>query len=147
MHPKHVRRFSRSSKQIYRSSSLVPSPVPLTSISGESPPPPPPPPTSKMSGGICAVLDYEIEWMAEYVAEMATRLVLGNHAVAPVTFRQFAAQILAPTRLPSATILLGMNYFAKRISQMRMAAPRLDMTEGQARRMLTIALLLGSKFL
>ena len=65
-----------------------------------------------MPGGVCAVLDYEVEMMADYVADMTTRLALGDapNAVAPVAsvaFRKFISQILSSTRLPSTTILLG----------------------------------------
>ncbi|EON97599.1 putative cyclin-like protein [Phaeoacremonium minimum UCRPA7] len=98
-----------------------------------------------MPGGVCAVLDYEVDQMAEYVAEMATRLVMPqSHVTAP--FRKFVSQILTSTRLPSTTILLGMNYLAKRTNMLSAAGP-LKTTEGQVWRMLTIALLLGSKFL
>jgi hypothetical protein len=98
-----------------------------------------------MPGGVCAVLDYEVEAMAEYVAEMATRVVTPD---APVTsaFRKFVTQILTSTRLPSTTILLGMNYLAKRINSMKSMGPY-KATEGQVWRYLTVSLLLGSKFL
>lgn len=98
-----------------------------------------------MPGGVCAVLDYEVELMADYVSEMATRVVMPDRQVNPA-FRKFVSQILTSTRLPSTTILLGMNYLAKRINMMR-AAGQTSHTEGQIWRMLTIALLLGSKFL
>lgn len=99
-----------------------------------------------MPGGVCAVLDYEVELMAEYVAEMATRLALGN-AVVSAPFRKFVSQILTSTRLPSTTILLGMNYMAKRINMMSLGGQRPTISEGQVWRMLTTAFLLGSKFL
>ncbi|KAH6635058.1 hypothetical protein B0J18DRAFT_37545 [Chaetomium sp. MPI-SDFR-AT-0129] len=98
-----------------------------------------------MPGGVCAVLDYEVELMADYVSEMATRIVMPQRQVNPA-FRKFVSQILTSTRLPSTTILLGMNYLAKRINMMH-AAGQTSHTEGQIWRMLTISLLLGSKFL
>jgi hypothetical protein len=98
-----------------------------------------------MPGGVCAVLDYEVELMADYVSEMATRIVMPRSNV-NAAFRKFVSQILTSTRLPSTTILLGMNYLAKRINMMH-AAGQTNHTEGQVWRMLTIALLLGSKFL
>ncbi|KAK4103444.1 hypothetical protein N658DRAFT_514306 [Parathielavia hyrcaniae] len=98
-----------------------------------------------MPGGVCAVLDYDVELMADYVAEMATRIVMPQRQVNPA-FRKFVSQILTSTRLPSTTILLGMNYLAKRINMMQ-AAGQNNHTEGQVWRMLTISLLLGSKFL
>ncbi|KAF4122534.1 Cyclin [Geosmithia morbida] len=98
-----------------------------------------------MPGGVCAVLDYEVEAMAEYVAEMATRVITPE---APITsaFRKFVSQILTSTRLPSTTILLGMNYLAKRINTMKSQGPY-KASEGQVWRYLTVSLLLGSKFL
>ena len=57
-----------------------------------------------MPGGVCAVLDYEVELMAEYVAEMSTRLAMGTSR-APDSFRKFISQILSSTRLPRTTIL------------------------------------------
>jgi hypothetical protein len=98
-----------------------------------------------MPGGVCAVLDYETELMAEYVAEMAMRVVMPNSAVTNA-FRKFVSQILTSTRLPSTTILLGMNYLAKRVNMLNAAGP-FKAQEGQVWRMLTVALLLGSKFL
>jgi len=84
--------------------------------------------------------------MAEYVAEMATRLTMGS-ATAPVAFRKFISQILSSTRLPSTTILLGMNYLSKRINMLNLSGGQGKMSEGQMWRMLTVSLLLGSKFL
>jgi len=98
-----------------------------------------------MPGGVCQVLDYEVERMADYVSEMATRVVLQGSPVNPA-FRKFVSQILTSTRLPSTTILLGMNYLAKRVNMMK-ATGDIVFDEGQTWRMLTIALLLGSKFL
>lgn len=98
-----------------------------------------------MPGGVCAVLDYEVDMMAEYVAEMATRLVTPDATVSS-PFRKFVTQILTSTRLPSTTILLGMNYLAKRINAMKGQGPY-KASEGQVWRYLTVSLLLGSKFL
>lgn len=100
-----------------------------------------------MPGGVCAVLDYEVDMMAEYVAEMATRVITPD---APITtpFRKFVAQILTSTRLPSTTILLGMNYLAKRINTLKgQGQVPYKASEGQVWRYLTVSLLLGSKFL
>ncbi|KAK5653932.1 hypothetical protein OQA88_7857 [Cercophora sp. LCS_1] len=106
-----------------------------------------------MPGGVCAVLDYDVELMADYVSEMATRIVL-PHSSVNGAFRKFVAQILSSTRLPSTTILLGMNYLSKRVNLLSSNGhPTYDergrptIVEGEIWRMLTIALLLGSKFL
>lgn len=98
-----------------------------------------------MPGGVCAVLDYEVDMMAEYVAEMAVRVVTPEGAVTSA-FRKFVTQVLTSTRLPSTTILLGMNYLAKRINAMKGHGPY-KASEGQVWRYLTVSLLLGSKFL
>ncbi|KAI1183883.1 hypothetical protein F5B17DRAFT_108185 [Nemania serpens] len=99
-----------------------------------------------MPGGVCAVLDYETDMMAEYVADMATRIVTPCSTVTPA-FRKFVNQILTSTRLPSTTILLGMNYLAKHINMHKHAGTYNTVSEGELWKMLTIALLLGSKFL
>lgn len=83
--------------------------------------------------------------MAEYVAEMATRVV-APEATVTTSFRKFVAQILTSTRLPSTTILLGMNYLAKRVNAVKEQGP-FKASEGQLWRSLTVSLLLGSKFL
>ncbi|KAI1334264.1 cyclin-like protein [Xylariaceae sp. FL0016] len=98
-----------------------------------------------MPGGVCAVLDYETDMMAEYVSEMAMRVVIPNATVTGA-FRKFVNQILTSTRLPSTTILLGMNYLAKRVNTLKQICA-FKPTEGQVWKMLTVALLLGSKFL
>ncbi|KAK3323710.1 hypothetical protein B0T19DRAFT_212252 [Cercophora scortea] len=98
-----------------------------------------------MPGGVCSVLDYEIDMMADYVSEMATRILMPRNSV-NAAFRKFVSQILTSTRLPNTTILLGMNYLAKRVNMMH-AAGQTNHNEGEIWRMLTIALLLGSKFL
>ncbi|OTA99819.1 hypothetical protein M426DRAFT_27129 [Hypoxylon sp. CI-4A] len=98
-----------------------------------------------MPGGVCAVLDYETEMMAEYVADMTVRVVLPKSSVSGA-FRKFVNQILTSTRLPSTTILLGMNYLAKRVNMLTQSGA-FTPNEGQMWKMLTTALLLGSKFL
>ncbi|KAI1819137.1 hypothetical protein F4861DRAFT_544216 [Xylaria intraflava] len=99
-----------------------------------------------MPGGVCAVLDYETDMMAEYVADMATRIVIPRATVTPA-FRKFVNQILTSTRLPSTTILLGMNYLAKHINMHKHFGTYNTVNEGELWKMLTVALLLGSKFL
>lgn len=101
------------------------------------------------SGGVCAVLDYQIDQMTDYVAEMAQRIVLPTNPVSPA-FRKFVSGLLSSTRLPSTTVLLGMNYLARRTNMMNAAGqnPALSKSPDAALwRMLTIGLLLGSKFL
>lgn len=117
----------------------------------------------KPTGGVAAHLDYEMDQMSDFVAEMAqgmyalyiSKINLSDidfaRSVCPGTsvppqFRKYVYQILSSTRLPSSTILLGLFYLANR---MRMLSSRKVYTtgSGQVYRMLTVALLLGSKFL
>jgi len=98
------------------------------------------------SGGVCAVLDYEIDQITEYVAEMAQRIVNPTSSVSPA-FRKFVSGLLSSTRLPSTTILLGMNYLARRMNIINASSAAFKISDGTVWRMLTIGLLLGSKFL
>lgn len=98
-----------------------------------------------LPGGVCAVLDYEVSQMTDYVAEMTQRLCNPNSPVSS-QFRKFVSGLLSSTRLPSTTILLGMNYLARRMNMLNAAGPY-KTNEGQVWRLLTIGLLLGSKFL
>lgn len=97
------------------------------------------------SGGVCAKLDYELDMMTDYIADMATRIVTPNALVTPA-FRKFVSQLLSSTRLPHTTILLGMNYLAKRTNSLN-ATGAAKPQDPDVWRMLTIGLLLGSKFL
>jgi hypothetical protein len=99
-----------------------------------------------LPGGVCAVLDYEVDQMTDYVSEMAQRIVIPNNPVVSPAFRKFVSGLLTSTRLPRTTILLGMNYLARRVNMLNATAP-FKATDGQVWRMLTIGLLLGSKFL
>ncbi len=97
------------------------------------------------TGGVCQILDYEIDQKAEYVAHMAQQLVLPTSPVTPA-FRKFVSGLLTSTRLPSTTILLGMSYLSRRVNFMKRAGPY-KANDGIVWRMVTIGLLLGSKFL
>jgi len=103
------------------------------------------PKEEKTTGGVAAHLDYEVDQMADFVSEMAQGIVYPGTSVPP-QFRKYVSQILSSTRLPSSTILLGLYYLACR---MRMLSAAEVYTTGSAQvyRMLTTALLLGSKFL
>ena len=117
----------------------------------------------KAVGGVAAHLDYEIEHMVDFVAEMAQgmyalyesricledidvcRSINPNFPVAPA-FRKYVSQVLSSTRLPSTTILLALYYLATRITMLSGLG---QYATGNARmyRMLVTSLLLGSKFL
>ncbi|RLL93268.1 hypothetical protein CFD26_101394 [Aspergillus turcosus] len=117
----------------------------------------------KATGGVAAHLDYEMEQMSDFVAEMAqgmyalyiTKINIADIDFArsvypgtsvPPQFRKYVYQILSSTRLPSSTILLGLYYLASRM-RMLSSAKVYTSGSGQVYRMLTVALLLGSKFL
>lgn len=123
----------------------------------------PQPKDEKTVGGVSAHLDYEMEQMSDFVAEMAqgmydlyiSRICLADidiirsvhpNTVVPPAFRKYVSQILSSTRLPSSTILLGLHYLATRMGMLS-AKGRYSAGSGQVYRMLTTALLLGSKFL
>lgn len=96
----------------------------------------------KPVGGVSAKLDYDMDVMTDFVCEMALQLIMPNR-IAPPSFRKWVHQVLCATRLPSATILLSMLYLSTRMNQLG-NHPR---TEQQLFRLLTISLVLGSKFL
>ncbi|XHF97549.1 hypothetical protein AWENTII_001131 [Aspergillus wentii] len=99
----------------------------------------------KATGGVAAHLDYEMDQMSDFVAEMAQGIVYPGSSVPP-QFRKYVFQILSSTRLPSSTILLGLYYLASRM-RMLSSAKVYSSGSGQVYRMLTVGLLLGSKFL
>lgn len=121
----------------------------------------------KPVGGVSAHLDYDMEEMTEFVGVMAQQLCvpLGSlpsdcasdanvdisvfqrsisDRALPPSFRKFVLQILSSTRLPSSTILLGLVYLRER---MALPAPTTSARHDHVYRMITIALLLASKFL
>ncbi|CAL5870269.1 uncharacterized protein PFLUO_LOCUS4504 [Penicillium psychrofluorescens] len=117
----------------------------------------------KATGGVATHLDYEMDRMSDFVAEMAqgmydlykTKINLADIDFArsiypgssvPPQFRKYVYQILSSTRLPSSTILLGLFYLSSRM-RMLSAQRAFFPGNGQVYRMLTVALLLGSKFL
>jgi Cyclin len=115
------------------------------------------------SGGVAAHLDYDMDLMANFVAEMAqgmyAKFTSGIYladidlmrSVSPGSrptpqFHKYVLQILSSTRLPSSTIVLGLFYLA---SRMKIVSENGEDTRasGTVYRMLTTCLLLGSKFL
>ena len=121
------------------------------------------PKEEKAVGGVAAYLDYEMDQMADFVAETAqgmydlydSRICLADIDIArsvnpktavPAAFRKYVSQVLSSTRLPRTTILLGLYYLATRMTMLS-ASGRYATGSGQVYRMLTTSLLLGSKFL
>lgn len=116
------------------------------------------------TGGVTAHLDYEMDEMVDFVAEMTqgmyaiflskicladidlTRSVLSSNAPVHPTFRKFVSQVLASTRLPSSTILGSLHYLAIRMTIFSNTGNH-NFGGGDLYNLLTTALLLGSKFL
>ena len=125
-----------------------------------------PPKEEKPIGGVAAHLDYEMEQMVDFVSDAAqgmydlyhSRICLADIDIArsvnpnvsvSSAFRKYVSQVLTSTRLPSSTILYGMYYLGRRMTELSRARnyPKGTTGTGQVYRMLTTALLLGSKFL
>ena len=124
----------------------------------------PQPKEEKPVGGVAAHLDYQMEDMVEFVSKIAqgmydiyasricladidmTRSVLRSESPVHSDFRKYVSQILSSTRLPSSTILLGLHYLAERMTLLSNSG-KYNHGSGQVYRMLTTALVLGSKFL
>lgn len=104
-----------------------------------------PPKEEKPIGGVSAKLDYDMEIMTDFVCEVANGIIQQGKPPIP-TFRKWVHQVLCATRLPSATILLSMWYLQSRMTMLSVQAMTEDPTMN-VYRMLTIALVLGSKFL
>lgn len=117
----------------------------------------------KPVGGVSAKLDYEMETMADFVTEMAAgmyalfskRICIADIDLTrsiqpgvqyPPAFRKWVLQVLNATRLPSATILLSLSYLALRVRGLSTQG-QFKTSERGLYQMLTVSLILGSKFL
>ncbi|KAL5401972.1 hypothetical protein PMIN06_010694 [Paraphaeosphaeria minitans] len=96
----------------------------------------------KPVGGVSAKLDYDMEVMTDFVCEMALEVITPGRMMPP-SFRKWVHQVLCATRLPSATIILSMFYLSSRMPMLA----GLPKNDNHLFRLLTIALVLGSKFL
>ncbi|KAK6366484.1 hypothetical protein LTS17_010569 [Exophiala oligosperma] len=99
----------------------------------------------KPTGGVAQHLDYDMDLMSNFVAEMSQKLVTPESSPSS-QFRKYVSQILSSTRLPSSTIMLGLFYLASRMGQLNERGQSTS-SSGTVYRMLTTCLLLGSKFL
>lgn len=121
------------------------------------------PKEEKAVGGVSAKLDYDMEQMTDFVAEMTvgmydiykSRICIADIDLIrsikpgmsyPSSFRKWVLQVLNATRLPSATILLSLSYLTLRVRGLS-AKERFVPTERSLYQLLTVALILGSKFL
>jgi hypothetical protein len=143
----------------------------VLSFRSEHPGPVGPPPAAetqpkqedKPVGGVAQTLDYEMEQMIDFVAQMSQgmyELLVSGFCLADIDlsgsvqpslavtsrFRSFVSQILTSTRLPSSTILLALNYLSTRMTMLSSEGFRAA-TNGDVRQMLTTSLMLASKFL
>jgi hypothetical protein len=109
------------------------------------PPSEPKPKEEKPTGGVAQHLDYDMDLMSNFVAEMSQTLVTPESSPSS-QFRKYVSQILSSTRLPSSTIMLGLFYLASRMRQLTERGQSTS-SSGTVYRMLTTCLLLGSKFL
>jgi Cyclin len=109
---------------------------------------PAPPPQPAVTGGVMAVLDYELNVMAEFLANVSCNFI--NIAKPWTSLTMFVEKVLNQTRLPSATVILGVTYLARRLSydppmDQDPAAPLIPTTK--LYEYLTMSLLLANKFL
>ena len=122
------------------------------------------PKEEKATGGVAAHLDYEMQEMVDFVSDTAQgmydmygsricladidlpRSVIDSGTPVSTGFRKFVSQMLSSTRLPSSTILVGLHYLSRRMTLLSINGD-FRYCKGSLPRMLTTALLLGSKFL
>jgi hypothetical protein len=105
----------------------------------------PKPKEEKPTGGVAQHLDYDMDLMSSFVAEMSQKLVTPTSSPTR-EYRKYVLQILSSTRLPSSTIMLGLFYLQSRMKQLN-ERHELQTSPGAVYRHLTTCLLLGSKFL
>ncbi|KAF1814812.1 hypothetical protein P152DRAFT_464768 [Eremomyces bilateralis CBS 781.70] len=101
----------------------------------------------KATGGVSAKLDYDMEMMTDFVAEMAQGIIQRPGQLIAPTYRKWVNSVLTATRLPKATILLSLHYLSIRMQIISSRTPqRRQDDRGDVLEMLTTALILGSKF-
>lgn len=119
------------------------------------------PKEEKTTGGVSAKLDYDMERMTDFVSGAAQgmyalhlseicladidicRSIQPGITISP-SFRKWVFQVLSATRLPSATIVLSLHYLSVRIREHPKSVKN---TDNSIYRLLTVAMILGSKFL
>jgi hypothetical protein len=118
----------------------------------------------KPVGGVSATLDYEMEVMTDFVTETSQAMYafLKNPVICladidiagsislngptPPGFRKWVHQVLSATRLPSSTIVLAFDYLSEHMRNIQ-SPHAAEAGEMELQRLLTTALILGSKFL
>ncbi|KIW08494.1 uncharacterized protein PV09_01389 [Verruconis gallopava] len=99
----------------------------------------------KPVGGVSAKLDYDMEEMTDFVTEKAQQLVQSSRP-SHTAFRAWVNSVLCATRLPSATIVLSLHYLSGHMARLA-ATSQPNHSENFIYRLLTVALIMGSKFL
>ena len=102
-----------------------------------------------VTGGVMAILDYDLKVMAEFVANVGCNFI--NIRKPWDTLILFVERVLNQTRLPSSTVILGITYLSRRLAFERPpydASPDTSLIPmNQLHEYLTISLLLANKFL
>jgi len=107
------------------------------------------PPQTGVTGGVMAVLDYDLKIMAEFVAKVSCNFI--NLPKPWPALTGFVEKVLNQTRLPSSTIILALTYLKKRLSyevplfEGDPMAPLIP--TGKLNEYLTMSLVLANKFL
>src|SRR5579862_676131 len=118
---------------------------PFVEVPSENPPQP------AVTGGVMAILDYDLNVMAEFVANVSCNFI--NLPKPWPALTAFVEKVLNQTRLPSSTVILAITYLAKRLSyetpifdaNTESTAPLIP--TGKLNEYLTISLILANKFL
>lgn len=87
-----------------------------------------------------ALCSWSIRRNANHIASIAL------NGVAPLGLRKWVHQVLSATRLPSSTILLAFDYLSEHMRNIQ-SPYAVEAGEDELQRLLTTALILGSKFL
>jgi hypothetical protein len=102
-----------------------------------------------VTGGVMAILDYDLKVMADFVANVSCNFINLHKPWTALTL--FVEKVLNQTRLPSSTVILGITYLAKRL---RLESPPYDedptaplIPTTQLYEYLTISFMLANKFL
>src|SRR5271170_5699712 len=102
-----------------------------------------------VTGGVMAILDYDLKVMAEFVANVSCNFI--NIRKPWDALVSFVERVLNQTRLPSSTVILGITYLAQRLAfetPLFDAAPDAPLVPmNQLYEYLTISLILANKFL
>jgi hypothetical protein len=110
---------------------------------------PEPQPQPAGTGGVMAVLDYDLTIMADFVAKVSCNFINLPKPWGSLTL--FVEKVLNQTRLPSSTVILAITYLSKRLAH---DMPLIDadsnaplIPTNKLYEYLTMALILANKFL